>query len=175
MSKVVVSTYVTLDGVIESPEKWSLKYFDDEAEAYANDLLFGSDALLLGRGTYEGFAEAWPSRGGDFADRINSMPKYVVSRTLDEVGWNNSTLIQGDVADEVAELKQQQDLLIYGAGELARTLMQSGLIDEHHIWVTPVAVGSGERLFQGEGDVTLELVDTTRIPSGSVILKYGPA
>jgi dihydrofolate reductase len=186
MRKLVETTFLTLDGVISdtipstapraSPEKWGSPYWDDEHAAYAHELLFASDALLLGRVTYEGFAKAWPPRPGDFADRINSLPKYVASRTLKApLGWN-ATLIEGDVADEVAKLKQQpgQNILKYGTGELDRMLMQHNLVDEFHFWLFPVAVGSGQRLFDRIDATHLKLVDTTRFRSGIVVLTYTP-
>jgi dihydrofolate reductase len=183
----VASPFVTLDGVISdttpstaphaSPEKWGAPYWDDQHAAYEHKLLFASDALLLGRVTYQGFAEAWPLRtGDDFADRINSLPKYVASRTIPEpLGWN-ATLIKGDIAEEVAKLKQQpgQNILKYGTGELDRTLMQHNLVDEFHFWLYPVAVGSGQRLFDGIDTTHLKLVDTTTFSSGIVVLTYAP-
>lgn len=175
MRRIIVSTFATLDGVIESPQKWSLKYFDEEAAKFASEQLFAADALLLGRETYQGFAEAWPSRTGDFADRINSMAKYVVSTTLEEpLAWTNSRLIKGNVIEEVARLKQQpgQDILIYGTGRLAHTLLQHGLIDEHRLWVIPVIWGSGKRIFAGVDTTTLELVAAKILPSGTVILSH---
>ena len=179
MRKVVVSTYVTLDGVMEAPEKWSIKFFNEEAMEFAQNQLFASDALLLGRVTYEGFAAAWPSRSGDeFSDRMNALPKHVVSTTLEEpLEWNNSTLIKGDVVEEVSRLKQQEgeDILVYGSADLTRTLMESDLIDEYRIWVEPVVVGSGKRLFEEQGgEKELELVDTTTFRTGAVILSYRP-
>lgn len=175
MRKLIASEYVTLDGVMESPEKWSLQFFDEDAAKYAYDQLFASDALLLGRVTYEGFAAAWPSRAGDeFADRMNGLPKYVVSTTLEEAEWNNSTLIK-NIAEEVAELKRQpgQDILIYGSGELVRTLMRHDLIDEYRIWLHPIVVGSGKRLFEDEGEArVLSLVHSTTFGSGTVVLSY---
>jgi dihydrofolate reductase len=143
---------------------------------YARDLLVESDALLLGRVTYEGFAESWSTRSGDFADRINSLPKHVASRTLEgPLKWN-ATLIEGDVAEEVARLKQQpgQNILKYGTGELDRTLMQHDLIDEFHFWMFPVAVGSGRRLFDGIDTTHLKLIDITRFGSGIVVHTYAP-
>ena len=175
MRRIIVSTYVTLDGVIEAPQKWSLNYFDEEAAKFATDQLFAADALLAGRETYQSFAEAWPARTGDFADKINSMTKYVVSTTLAEpLEWNNSTLIKGDVVEEVAKLKQQpgQDILIYGTGRLANTLLQNGLIDEHRLWVTPIIWGRGRRIFEGMDTTLLELIDTKILPSGTVILTH---
>lgn len=186
MRKLIEATFVTLDGVISdtvpstaphaSPEKWGAPYWDDEHAGYARDLLFASDALLLGRVTYEGFVQSWPSRTGDFADRINSLPKYVASRTLEgPLKWN-ATLIEGDVADEVARLKQQpgENILKYGTGELDRTLLQRNLVDEFHFWMFPVAIGSGRRLFNGIDTTHLKLVDTTRFGSGIVVLTYAP-
>jgi len=132
MRKLVESTFVTLDGVISSPQVWGAPYWDDEHAGYAHNLLFAADALLLGRKTCEGFAQAWPSRtGDDYSDRINRLPKHVASRTLQQAEWN-ATLIKGDVADEVARLKAQpgQNILKFGTGELDRTLMRHDLVDE---------------------------------------------
>jgi dihydrofolate reductase len=174
MRKLVESTFVTLDGVISSPQEWGPPYWDDEHATYARDLLFAADALLLGRETYEGFAQAWPSRTGDeYSDRINSLPKYVASTTLQETTWN-ATLIRGDIAGEVATLKQQpgQNILKFGTGVLDRTLMQHNLVDEFHFWLFPVAAGSGQRLFDGIDTTHLKLRDTTRFSTGIVVLVY---
>ena len=176
MRKLVESTFVTLDGVISSPEKWGPPYWDDEHNSYAHDLLFASDALLLGRATYEGFAEAWPSRTGDeYSDRINSLPKHVASTTLQETGWN-ATLITGDVADEVAELKRQpgENILKFGTGQLDRALIERDLVDEFHFWFFPIVAGSGERLLDGLDVTYLKLVSTTPFASGIVVLTYAP-
>ena len=178
MRRVIVSTYVTLDGVMEAPEKWSLKFWNDEHAKYAHDQLFASDALLMGRVVYEGFADSWPSRRNEFADRMNSLPKYVVSTTLDEAEWNNSTIIRENVAEEVSELKQQpgQDILMHGSAELMHTLKRHDLIDEYRLWVHPILLGSGKRLFREESAAkALRLVDTTTFSSGVVILSYQPA
>lgn len=179
MRKVIVSTYVTLDGVMDDPTAWSLDYFDDEAGKYATELLFGSGGLLLGRNTYESFVAAWPSRAGDpFADKINGMPKYVASTTLEELDWENATLIEGDVPDAVAKLKEEpgQDLLIYGCRELMHSLLERDLIDEYRIWVHPVVVGSGRRLFKdGVDGFKLTLTDTKVLPSGVAIHTYESA
>ena len=179
MRRVIISTYVTMDGVIESPEKWSLKFWNDEHAKYAHDQLFASDALLLGRVVYQGFADAWPSRTNEFANRMNSLPKYVVSTTLEEpLEWNNSRLIKENVAEEVSKLKRQpgQDILMYGSADLMHTLMQYDLIDEYRIWVHPVVVGSGKRLFREGSDTTvLRLVGTKTFSSGVVVLSYQPA
>lgn len=183
--KLIELTFVTLDGVISdtepstaphaSPEKWGYPYWDDEHNGRTHDLLFAADAFLLGRVTYEGFAASWPSRSGDpFADRFNSLPKYVASRTLTAPLEWNATLIEGDVADEVAKLKAQSggDILKFGTGELDRTLMQHNLVDEFHFWIYPVAVGAGQRLFERIDTTHLKLVDTTTFSSGIVALVY---
>ncbi len=178
MRKVIVSTYATLNGVIENPQDWSFDYFDEEAARFASDQLFAADALLLGRETYESFAEAWPARSDAFADRINSMEKYVVSTTLAEpLPWGPATLISQNVAEEVAKLKQQpgQDILIYGTGRLTHTLLQHGLLDEHHLWIIPVIWENGRRLFEGMDSYKLELVEAKILPSGTVILCHRPA
>jgi dihydrofolate reductase len=177
MRKLVESTFVTVDGVISSPEKWGPPYWDDEHNAYAHDLLFAADALLLGRVTYEGFAQAWPPRAGadDYTDWINAMPKHVASNTLTDTTWN-ATLIEGDVAAEVAKLKEQpgKNLLKFGTGVLDRTLLRHNLVDEYHFWVFPVIAGSGQRLFDGVDATHLRLVRQTAFRSGIVVLVYGP-
>lgn len=176
MRKLVESTFVTLDGVISSLEKWGPPYWDDEHDDYAHKLLFAADALLLGRVTYEGFVEAWPSRAGDYADRINSLPKYVASCSVREATWN-ATIIRGDVAEEIAELKQQagENILKFGTGELDRTLITHGLIDEFHLWVFPVLAGGGQRLIEGIDTTHLKLVDATTFSSGIVVHTYAPS
>ncbi len=178
MRKIIVSTYVSLDGVIEAPEKWSLKFWNDEHAKYAHDQLFASDALLMGRKVYKDFAASWPSRRNEFADRMNGLPKHVVSTTLEEAEWNNSTIIKENVAEEVSRLKEQpgQDILMYGSADLMHTLMEHDLIDEYRIWVHPVVLGSGKRLFRDESETKiLRLVDTTTFSSGVVLLSYQPA
>ncbi len=188
MRKVVVSEYVTLDGVMEDPGGaegfehggWSFQFWNEEAAKFKFDELFASDALLLGRVTYQGFAKAWPSMTDEagFADRMNSLPKFVVSTTLEEVAWNNSRLIKGNIAEEVYKLKQQpgQDILIAGSGELVHTLMQHDLIDEYRLMVYPVVLGSGKRLFRDGSDTTvLRLVETKTFSSGVVVLSYQSA
>jgi dihydrofolate reductase len=184
MRKVVVVEYVTLDGVMEDPggaEKfeyggWTMAYWDDEIAKIQFDSLFASEALLLGRVTYQGFAAAWPKMKDDagFADRMNGLPKYVASTTLEEVTWNNSRLIKGNVAEEIAKLKQEdgQNILIYGSGKLVRSLQQEGLVDEYRLLVYPVVLGSGKRLFEGVSKTKLSLVETKKTPSGVMLLDY---
>ena len=188
MSKLVVSEFVTLDGVMEDPGGsegfdrggWAFQFErGPEGDRFKLDEALAADALLLGRKTYEGFAEAWPSRTDEvgFAEKMNTMPKYVVSTTTDEAGWNNSTVIKGDVAKEVVRLKQEPggNILVYGSGELVKTLMEHDLVDELVLMVFPVVLGSGKRLFQDGVDRTaLKLVATK--PAGSVvILTFQPA
>lgn len=185
MRKVVVSVYTTLNGVM-SPVDWPFPYASEDRGKYARDLLFASDALLMGRGTYEGFAAVWPTRTAadagpgeeGYIERINSLPKYVVSATVNEVTWNNSHVIRGDVTDEVARMKQQpgQNILIYGAGPVAHTLLQHGLIDELRVWIYPVIVGvtgNTRRLFDDASDIpVLRLVETRAFTSGVVVNEY---
>ena len=184
MRKVIVLEYVTADGVMEDPggaEKfvyggWTIPYWNDEIGKSQLDGLFASDALLLGRVTYQGFAAAWPSMKDEagFADRMNSLPKYVVSTTLQEVDWNNSRLIKENIVEEISRLKQQpgQNILIYGSGALVQTLMQHDLVDEYRLLVYPVVLGSGKRLFKDGSHATLRLVETRAFPSGVALLHY---
>ena len=177
MRKLVESTFMSLGGVISDPQKFGPPYWNDEHTNYNRDLLFGSDAMLLGRVTYEGFSKAWQPRGGkgdDFADRFNELPKYVASNTLESVEWN-STLLKGDVAAEIAKMKQQpgQNIVKYGTGELDRTLLiPNGLVDEFHFWLCPVAVGRGDHLFDGIDMTHLMLAGTTTFSTGIVVLRY---
>src|SRR5918994_5911937 len=151
MRKIVETTFVSLDGVISSPENWVARYWDDEFDKYAHDLLLAADALLLGRETYEGFVQSWSTRTGVYAERINSLPKFVASKRLSEPLEWNATLLQGDVGEEVARLKDQpgESILKFGTGELDRTLVEQNLVDEFHLWMHPVAVGGGQRIFDG--------------------------
>jgi len=189
MRKIVVSEFVSLDGVVEDPggaEKfkhggWSFKFRDDQVPKYKLDELSTSDALLLGRVTYEGFAKAWPSRKDDlgFADKMNNMPKYVVSTTLKKLDWNNSQLIKSNVVEEVKRLKQQpgKDILVYGSGKLVNTLLQHNLVDELRLMVHPVVLGSGKRLFDDNAESlkVLKLAESKTFPSGIVLLSYHPS
>lgn len=175
MGKLVESTFMALNGLITAPQEWSPPYWDDEHAAYATKLLSEADALLLGRRTYEGFVEAWPQRSGDpYSERINAMPKYVASRTLQETTWN-TTLLIGDAAEEVARLKGGQNLLKFGTGEVDRTLIPAGLVDELHVWVFPVLAAGGEPLLDGIETTHLKLVETTPFKSGIVVNTYAPA
>lgn len=178
MRKVVLSEHLSLDGVMENPS-WAVPYWTDESGRYKLDELVASDALLMGRVTYEGFAAAWPSMKDErgFADRMNALPKYVATTTLTDFTWNNARAIEGDVAAAVRALKEQegQNILIYGSGVLAQTLRQHGLIDEYRLMISPIALGGGKRLFSEGGDTTaLRLTDTQTFSSGLVVLTYAP-
>jgi dihydrofolate reductase len=176
MRQVIAVEFLSLDGVMESPEEWAFSYSNDEMEEANAAGMAASDALLLGRVTYEGLAAFWPNQpaGTPLVDYINSVPKFVVSGTLEEpLGWNNSTLIKEDVAEGVAELKQQpgKDITILGSGALVRTLLQDGLT----LMVHPIVLGSGKRLFEDGGDRKLpKLVDSKTFSTGVVSLTYQP-
>jgi dihydrofolate reductase len=178
--RVVATEYLSLDGVFEEPGRWSGPFFNDEAGKFKWDELQATDALLLGRKTYEGFAAAWPTFRDEmgFADKMNSMPKYVVSSTLDKAEWPGSRLIKGDVAEEVRKLKQEpgQDLLLSGSAQLFNAMKHEGLIDLYRFMVHPIVLGSGKRLFaEGDDQKVLKLTDTKTFGSGIVILEYEPA
>jgi dihydrofolate reductase len=179
--KVVAVELVSVDGVIESPEEWAFPYSNDEMEEVNTSGMNASDAMLLGRVTYEGLAAFWPNQPGGtpLVDYINSVPKFVVSGTLEEpLGWNNSTLIKGDIVEGVAELKRREgkDITIIGSGALVRSLLEEGLLDELRLMVHPIVVGSGKRLFEESGDRrALELVDSRVFDTGVVYLIYRPA
>lgn len=180
MRKIIATEYVTLDNIMEEPGKWSFPFWNDEAAKFKFDELFACDALLLGRVTYEGFAKAWPAMTDEagFSDRMNNLPKFVVSTTMDKAEWNNSTVIKENVVEEITRLKQQpgQDILLAGSGQLLHTLMQHDLIDEYRLMLHPIVLGSGKRLFHdGIATKTLKLVDTRTFSTGIVVLSYEPA
>jgi dihydrofolate reductase len=175
MRKVIVSNSVTLDGRVDEVRDWALPGDDDEFVKHQTELLSHSDGLLLGRKSYEFFAAVWPSRSGEFPDRMNSIAKYVASTTLKDLEWENSHLIEGDVPEAVAKLKQQpgQDLIVYGSHNLTLSLLEHDLIDQYQLWVYPVVLGKGRTFFEdGVKGMNLDLVDTTVIPPGVAILTY---
>jgi dihydrofolate reductase len=186
MGRIVVTEFVSLDGVMEDPGGaegyehggWALEISrGDEGDKFKLDETMRSDALLLGRRTYEGFAEAWPSREGEFADKFNGMPKYVVSSTLEDPSWNNSTVLQGSVSDGVSRLKEQQegDIVVHGSAQLVQTLLDEELVDELRLMVFPVVLGKGKRLFGATSDKRpLGLVDSRTVGDGVAILVYRP-
>jgi dihydrofolate reductase len=177
MGKVIISTHITVDGVIgPSPGDWAI--LEGEGERYKFDQILAADAFLLGRKVYEGLAGVWPSITDDtgFAERVNSIPKYVASRTLEEPLEWNASLIKGDLAESVASLKRQHrgNLISFGCGELAYELATQGLADEIHFWVNPVVWGSGDRAFHGR-QVRMQQIATTAFDSGVTLLCYRPA
>jgi dihydrofolate reductase len=187
MGRIVVTEFVSLDGVMEAPgggenfkhAGWTFKINrGDEGEKFKLDETFGSEALLLGRKTYEGFAAAWPSMKNEFADKFNSMPKYVVSSTLDDPTWNNSTVLKGDVEEEVSKLRQEVDgdIVVHGSAQLVQALLEHDLVDELRLMVFPVVLGSGKRLFGETSDKKpLRLADSKMVGDGVAILTYQPA
>ena len=181
MRKVTAGLFVSLDGVVESPEKWHFPYFNDEMGEAVGAAISSSDAMLLGRVTYQEFAAYWPgvsSEDEPFATHMNNTPKYVVSKTLDKAEWNNSTLISGTVAEDITKLKQQpgKNIGIIGSATLVQSLLQDDLLDELRLMIHPVVVGSGKRLFQeGGGPKGLKLVDSMTFSTGVVSLTYQPA
>jgi dihydrofolate reductase len=185
MRRVIATEYVTLDGVMEAPGSedslgdrggWSFLYSSDEGAAFKFDELMASGALLLGRVTYEIFAASWPTRTGDFADRMNHLPKYVVSTTLANADWENSRLIRDNVVEAISSLKQEQgqDILLCGSADLVRTLTERHLIDEYRLMIFPLILGAGKRLFEDGNVVALNLVETQTFSSGVVVLTYQP-
>jgi len=180
MRKLIVSEFVTLDGVIEAPEKWQFPYLSEDVSEQIAAEVHSAEASLLGRNTYEIFAASWPQRTHNefgVADKLNSEPKYVVSSSLEKTKWNNSTLIKGDVEEEVRKLKQQQGgaIRIVGSAALVQSLMKTGLIDEFRLMIHPVVLGRGKHLFNNTLDMTgLELVESKTFKSGVVLLCYQP-
>ena len=189
MGRIVITEFVSLDGVVEAPGGgedfkhggWTFEIErGEEGNQFKLDETMSSEALLLGRVTYEGFAKAWPSRTDElgFADKFNTMPKYVVSSTLENPEWNNSTVLKGDVAQEVAKLKREQDgdIVVHGSPQLVQTLVEHDLVDEYRLMVFPVVLGSGKRLFgETTGKKPLRLVDSKIVGDGVAILVYQPA
>jgi dihydrofolate reductase len=187
VGRVVVTEFVSLDGVIEDPGGsenwkyggWSFQFSrGDEGDQFKLDETMASEAILLGRVTYQGFAEAWPSRDGEFADKFNSMPKYVFSSTLEDPTWNNSTAISGDLGTEVEKVKAQHegDIVVHGSAMLVQGLLERDLVDELRLMVFPVVLGSGKKLFGEAADMKrLRLADSKIVGDGVAILTYQPA
>jgi dihydrofolate reductase len=186
MGKIVVTEFMSLDGVVEDPGGaegyeqggWSFEISrGEEGDQFKLDETMASDALLLGRTTYEGFAEAWPQREGEFADKFNTVPKYVVSSTLRDPEWTNSTVVDGDLAQAVADIKanHDRDIVVHGSVQLAQALLARDLVDELRLMVFPVVLGSGKRLFDADGDKkSLRLTDSKMVGDGIAILVYEP-
>lgn len=178
MGRVINSTFISLDGVINHMDKWHFDFVDDETNAIAMDQLRACESLLMGRHTYEIYASSWPSREGELPDRINAMRKYVASTTLTTAHWQNTTVIGADLVDQVATLREQPgDILMHGYGPVARTLLANGLLDQLFLWVHPhlAGVGTTEDMLWSEGvDQRLRLVDSHTLKSGLITLTYEP-
>ncbi|MDQ3984900.1 MAG: dihydrofolate reductase family protein [Actinomycetota bacterium] len=187
MGRIVITEFVSLDGVMEDPGGgenfrhggWTFEIDrGQEGDKFKLDETLEAEALLLGRVTYEGFAAAWPSMEGEFADKFNSMPKYVVSSTLEEPEWNNSTVLEGNVVEEVSKLRQELDgdIVVHGSAQLVQTLLEHDLVDELRLMVFPVVLGTGKRLFGNTSDKKhLRLADSKMVGEGIAILIYEPA
>lgn len=186
MRKLIFSAFVTLDGVMESPSPepdrawsgWVAAYQSPEQFAYKFNEVEEAETLLLGRVTYDTFSDAWPSRSGPFADKMNAMPKLVASRTMDKAHWNNSQVIKGDLASEIISFKEGDGgpILLAGSRVLSHALAAARLIDEYRLMVMPVTIGTGGRLFpEAERKMALELVETRQFPMGVALLTYRPA
>ena len=184
MGRIVVTEFISVDGVIEDPGGaedykhggWAFEFErGEDGDQFKLDETMGSAALLLGRRTYEGFADAWPSREGEFADKFNNMPKYVVSSTLKDPEWTNTTVLEGDVAESVAKLRDEVDgdIVVHGSAQLTQALIEDGLVDELRLMVFPVVLGSGKRLFDETGDKkALKLTDSKTVGDGVSIQIY---
>jgi dihydrofolate reductase len=174
MRKIIESTLVSLDGVIQDPHLWAVEYFDGEAERHALELLSTADAMLMGRRTYEFFAAAFPHRTGEYGERVNRISKYVFSSTLKKADWSNSSVLEGDVPIEAAKLKAQvgNDLVIYGHGLLGQTLLKHHLLDELKLWIHPCFVGRGKLLFREGEKTNLKLVGQKTLGTGVVVVTY---
>ena len=176
MRRVIESTLLSLDGVIGSPHLWASERFDEGSRAAAFEQLQASDAMLMGRRTYEIFSGLWPSQMGSYADAINAIRKYVFSSTLTDTGWNNSTIVRGDVAIAVKRMKEQdgKDLIMYGHGPLGAELLEHGLLDELQFAIHPVFVGEGTPLLRPGATATLELTGSKTLGTGVVVVTYRP-
>jgi dihydrofolate reductase len=177
MGKVTVTSFITLDNVVEEPQLWSGAFQSDDTGALNVDVLNDADAMLLGRVTYEGFAAAWPSRSGDpYSDKFNAMPKYVVSRSLKQADWNNSSIIADDIFERIRELKQEQNLLVWGSPTLVQSLIDNDLVDEYVLLVSPIVRSEGKRLFRDRGPQhDLQISEARVLGGGMLALRMTPA
>jgi dihydrofolate reductase len=173
MRRIIVTEELSLDGVMEDPT-WASPYWDDEVSAFKSEESYAADTLLMGRLTYDSLAGFWPTSTDEGADRMNSLRKYVVSKTLSKADWNNTLIIRDNVVDEIRALKQQegQDILVYGSGALAQTLIQHDLVDSYRLLICPVVVGKGKRLFKDGTAATLTLAEAKSFRSGVVAMIY---
>jgi dihydrofolate reductase len=177
MGKLIVTCFITLDNVVEDPHLWSGRFQSEDTGALNDEVLQDADVLLLGRVTYEGFAAAWPSRSGDpFADKFNAMPKYVVSSSLQDADWNNSTIVADDVAGRIGALREEHNVLVWGSPTLVQTLMEHELVDEYVLLMSPIVRGKGIRLFRdGANRYDLRITESTVLGGGMLALRMTPA
>jgi dihydrofolate reductase len=177
MRKLIVSEFVTLDGVMQSPESWVFAFHDEQTGQYKTGEMHEVDALLLGRATYDIFAASWPNLTGELADQMNSVAKYVVCTAPENLSWHNSQTLTGDVVPATAALKSQpgRNILIAGSGMLVQTLLQHALIDEYRLLLCPLTLGTGQRLFTPDASARLALAETRAFATGAVLLRYTAA
>lgn len=178
MSTLTVTCFITLDNVVDEPHLWSMDFQSEDTGAYNDAVLRPADAMLLGRTTYEGFAPAWPQRSGDpYTDKFNAMPKHVVSTTLgqEDLAWNNSHLVGGDVVAAIRQLKAEQDLLVWGSAGLVRLLLQHDLVDTFELLVSPITLGAGTRLFPDGARHDFRVERTTQLSGGMLGLRLASA
>src|SRR5262245_57354234 len=174
MRTLIVTEFMSLDGVIAEPQDWSFPYWGDDIQDFKTNELYDSDTMLLGRVTYEGFASSWPGRTGDFADYINGMEKVVVSSSMGEATWQNSHLLKGDLTTGINELKARdgKDIVVHGSKGLANSLIDRDLVDRYHLLVYPLSLGRGLKLFDEDTAVKLKLAEAKPFASGVVALIY---
>ena len=177
MGKITVTSFITLDNVVEDPHLWSGAFQSDDTGKLNLDVLDDAEAMLLGRVTYEGFAAAWPSRSGDpYSDKFNAMPKYVVSNSLERADWNNSTIVADDVIEQIRALREDQNLLVWGSPTLVQTLMDHDLVDEYVLFVSPIVRAKGIRLFRDATEQRdLRIAEATVLGGGMLGLRMTPA
>jgi dihydrofolate reductase len=177
MGKLTVTAFTTLDNVAEDPHLWSGDFFSDETGRLNDEVLQENDSMLLGRVTYEGFAAAWPSRAGDpFADKFNAMPKYAVSTTLERADWQNTSIIADDVVSRIRELRERENVLVWGSPTLVKTLIDEGLVDEYVLLVSPIARGHGKKLLPEDGTQrALRITEPRLLEGGMLVLRMTPA
>jgi dihydrofolate reductase len=175
MRKIIVTQFITLDGVVANPHEWSFPYWTDEIGKFKHDELFASGAQLLGRVTYEAFAEHWPGQTDEYGNRLNSLPKYVVSSSLKKAEWSNSTILGNNPVSELVKLKEQpgQDILVHGSVTLVQFLLKNKLADQFNLLVFPLVLGKGLRLFSDKDKASLKLIELQAYSSGVVLLSYG--
>lgn len=177
MARLVVTEFVSLDGVMGEPQEWTFPYWGDDMARFKHDELLSSDVQLLGRKTYETFAAAWPSRSGDYADRLNASPKVVVSTKLADAAWNNSRIVKENLREGVREVKAQSngDVLVHGSKSLVQWLTEEALVDEYRLVLFPLVLGQGTRLFDTADSLKLQLKESRAFDSGVMLLRYEPS